>query len=208
MMMSSLIYATSNNNESDEFISDGSSSENEVPDEDKVEVVEEEQNTENDSLNDIPDTNIGLFDSGSIDKNILKGKDISSSIETAYLTISTFNGQEIVDYFGVPLRDELGETVSVCVETVAEGGTTVLAIPHCFAKGFNHTETLAVKPGQILMDIQYSPRLIVDDSYDCSINYLVPKESKGCLLAFLPAPIEGDITPKPKSDFGKSMIGP
>ncbi len=72
-----------------------------------------------------PDNNIGLFDSGAIDKNILKGKNVSSqSIDTAYLTVSTFNGQEIVDYFGYQLRDELGKTVSVCVETAAEGGST------------------------------------------------------------------------------------
>ena len=209
MMMSSLVYATSNNSESAEFTSDGTNSQNEVPGEDKVEVVEEVQNTENDSSNNIPDTNIGLFDSGALDKNILKGKDVSSqSIETAYLKVSTFNGQEIADYFGYQLRDELGETVSVCVDTLVDGGSIVQAIPHCFTKGFNHTELLAVKPGQIIIDIQHSPRITIDDPLDCSIKYLVPKELKECQLSFMPTPIPAEITPKPNSDFGKSMISP
>jgi len=211
---SSTVFASSNNSEEDqsnpEESTDGSDSPIEVNEVQEQRSSKTPNNLNDPSTNDNnPDTNIGLFDSWAIDKNILKGKDVSSqSIDTAYLTVSTFNGQEIVDYFGYQLRDELGKTVSVCVETAAGGGSTVLAIPHCFTKGFNQTEVLAVKPGQIIIDIQYSPRLIVDDPSDCSINYLVPKESKECQLYFFPAPIEGDITPKPNSDFGKSMIGP
>ncbi len=207
MMMSSLVYATSNNSESAEFTSDGSSSQNEVPGENKVEVVEEEQNTENDDTNNIPDTNLGLFDSGALDKNILKGKDVSvGGIEAAYLYIETYGGG-LYDYFGSDVMDGSIESVSVCVDTAVVGGSTVPAVPHCLT-GLNATQQFAVQPGQIIIDIQHSPRSTIDNSYDCTVKYLVPRESKSCIIAFIPTPIEGDITPKPNSDFGKSMIGP
>lgn len=207
------VHASSNNSE-DQSHPEGSMDDSNIPIQDDEGQEQQPSETPN-NLNDPstkdnnPDSNVGFLDSGAIDENILKGNDVSSqSIDTTYLTVSTFNGQEVVDYFGYQLRDVLGETVSVCVETVAERGSTVLANPHCFTKGFNQTGVLAVEPGQILIDIQYSPTLIVDNPSDCSIKYLVPKESKQCQLSFLPAQIEGDITPKPNSDFGKSMIGP
>jgi hypothetical protein len=202
MMVSSLVYATSNNSESDELISDGSSSDNEVPGEDKVEVVEEEehQNTENDDTNNIPDTNIGLFDSGAVDKNIPKDKDVLvGGIETAYLYIET-RGGGLYDYFGSDVMDGSIESVSVCVDTAVVGGSTVSAVPHCMT-GLNATQQFAVEPGQIIIDIQHSPRLTIDNSYDCPVKYLVPKEWKDCIIVFIPTPIEAEITPKPNSDF-------
>ena len=109
--------------------------------------------------------------------------------------------------FGPDVSTELGKTVSVCVETVDLGGKKVMAIPHCFSS-LHGIQKFAVKPGQILLDIQYSPRLIVDDYNFCKVKYIVPKQSKECLLIFYPSPRDADITPKPSSDFGKSMITP
>lgn len=158
--------------------------------------------------NNNPDTNIGLFDSGAIDKDILKGKDVrSGSIELARID-ALIGGHDIIKYFGEQTMKDLAKTVSVCVETLMPDGNTLLAVPHCLI-GLNVTQKFAVEPGQINLDIQHSPQLSVDSEPKfCSIDHLDPKEKKRCLIIFKPTAIQGDITPKPNSDFGKSMIGP
>ena len=208
---SSSVFASSNNSE-DQSNPEESTADSNIPIQDDERQEQEPLETPN-NLNDPatndnnPDTNIGLFDSGSINKNILKGKDVSSqNIETAYLIVTTA-GTGVVKYFGNEISKELAKTVSVCIETVAEGGSTVVAAPHCMT-GLNVTQKFAVEPGQIITNVKNSPQLIADDSYDCPIKYLVPTELKKCLFVFKPTPIEGDITPKSNSDFGKSMIGP
>ncbi len=157
-----------------------------------------------------PDTNVGFLDSGAIAKDTLKGKDIrSDSIETATVFINTI-GYEIAKYFGITKEDvgkTFGKTVTICVETVAPGGNTVLAVPNCMT-GLDTTQQFAVAPGQLQLDIQNSPQLIVSlESKYCSRDSL-PKDSIICHIVFEPNGIQGDLTPKPNSYFGKSMIGP
>jgi len=133
--ISTAVFASSNNSEEDHSNPEESMDDSSIPlevDEGQEQQSSETPNNLNDpSSNDNnPDTNIGLLDSGSIDNNILKGMDVSSpSIETAYLTVTTA-GNGVVKYFGNEISKELAKTVSVCVETVAVGGSTVVAFPH------------------------------------------------------------------------------
>ena len=82
----------------------------------------------------------------------------------------------------------------------------VFAFPHC-SSGLYMNQKFTVEPGQIKIDVKNSPQLAVHYKF-CEINYLGPKESKECILIFRPSSSAVDITPKPNSDFGKSMIGP
>lgn len=155
-----------------------------------------------------PDTNIGFLDSGAIDKDTLKGKDITSdSIEPAEIKL-IIQSQDIPKYFGEEKANEIGQTISFCVETVTPGGNTIFADPHCLS-GLNVTQRLHVEPGDINIDIQHSPQIHIDSEPKyCSIDHLEPKQIKPCLIIFKPNSIPADVIPKPNSNFGKSMIGP
>ena len=208
---STSVFASSNNSE-DQPNPEESMDDNSIP----LEVDEGQELQPSENTNDLNDSssndnnidaNIGLFDSGSIDKNILRGKDVSSSsIDAAHLTVRSGGETHVSKHFGPSVTSQLSKTVSVCVETVAAEGKTVFAFPHC-SSGLYMNQKFTVEPGQIKIDVKNSPQLAVHYKF-CDINYLGPMESKECLLVFLPSPRAVDITPKPNSDFGKSMIGP
>lgn len=155
-----------------------------------------------------PDTNVGFLDSGAIDKDTLKSKDVrSDSIEPGEIRLM-IRSNDISKYFGEEKTEEIGKTISFCVETLTPGGNTIMADPHCLS-GLNVTQRLQVEPGQINIDIQHSPQIHVDsESKYCTIDHLEPKQSKPCLIIFKPNSIQANMIPNPNSNFGKSMIGP
>ncbi len=162
-------------------------------------------NLNNPSTNDNnSDTNIGFLDSGAIERDTLKGKDvILPSVDAAHLTVHIVARNEV--------SSELRNTISVCIDTVTAGGKTVSAVPYCMSANpvkVITTQKFAVEPGQIIFDIKNSRDLILDSWTCLDVNYLVPKESQTCTLIFNPSPQDTAIVPKPNSDYGKSMIGP
>jgi len=162
-------------------------------------------NLNNPSTNDNnSDTNIGFLDSGAIEKDTLKGKDVTlPSVDAAHLTVHIVARNEV--------SSELRNTISVCIETVTAVGKTVSAVPYCMSANpvkVITTQKFAVEPRQIIFDIKNSRDLILDSWTCLDVNYLVPKESQTCTLIFNPSPQDTAIVPKPNSDFGKSMIGP
>lgn len=170
---------------------------------------ETSNNTNDPSINDYnPDTNTGLVNSESIEKDTLKGKDVrADNIELAEigLVIRSFDMSE---YFGEEKANEIGKTILFCVETLTPEGNTIFANPHCLS-GLNVMKRLQVEPGQIKINIQYSPQIRIDSEPKyCSIDHLEPKESKPCAIIFMPNSIQADIVPKPESNFGKSVIIP
>ena len=173
-MVSSSTFAFSNNN-GDQPNPDESSSDSKQPSQ-----IPDNLNNPS-TIDNNPDTNTGFSDSGAIDKDTLKGKDVrSESIETARIDALIWSLDK-TKYFGEETMKDLAKTVSVCVETLTPGGNTILAVPHCIT-GLNMTQKFAVEPGQILLDIRYSPQLSVDsEPRFCSINHPIQRKKNDVL---------------------------
>lgn len=104
------------------------------------------------------------------------------------------------------MDNTFGKTVTICAETVIQGGNTVSAVPNCMT-GLDTTQQFTITPGQLKVHIQNNSQLIGYADKYCS-RYVLPNDQATCRILFEPIHIQGDITPIPNSDFGKSLVTP
>ena len=82
-----------------------------------------------------------------------------------------------------------------------------LAVPNCIRGLDTSPQQFPVEPSRLQLNIQNSPQLIVYlESKDCSYNILL-HDSLDDYIVFGPVHIQGEIIPKPNSDFDKSQVG-
>ena len=146
-----------------------------------------------------------------LDKDTLKGKDVRTSDKGAATLYIQILSSGISEYFGITsddVEDTFGKTVTVCPHTITKGGNIALAVPNCI-RGLDFApQQFTVEPGRLQLNIQNSPQLFVTlETKECFHNIL-PNDSIFCTIIFGPVHTQGEIIPKPNSDFGKFRLVP
>jgi len=138
-------------------------------------TIPDSQNQQNNIINSpqgLMPLNNKLLEPNFLGKDIGIKKQIPDYIAKGYLTINVY---------AINFTKEMGDRISICVDTQSESGQKTMANPHC-AFGANKAFKYTVQPGQIVLSIKSDIGTGADES-QCLFN-ISPNESKTCTLYF------------------------